>query len=55
MLVVDISAHCILVGLLSSVIKLLVILGHLPKLELGQLLIEQNVLVVALVDIDAVT
>ena len=55
MLVVDISTHGILVGLLSSVIKLLVILGHLSKLEPGQLLIEQNVLVVALVDIDAVT
>ena len=54
MLVVDVSAHCILVGLLSSVIKLL-ILVHLPKLELGQLLIEKNVLVVALVDVDAVT
>ena len=40
MLVVDISTHGILVGLLSSVIKLLVVLGHLPKLELRQLLIE---------------
>ena len=40
MLVVDISTHCILVGLLSSVIKLLVILVHLSKLELRQLLIK---------------
>lgn len=40
MLVVDISTHGILVGLLSSVVKLLVVLGHLPKLELRQLLIE---------------
>lgn len=38
MLVVDVSTHCVLVGLLGSVIKL-VILVHLPKLELWQLLI----------------
>ena len=55
MVVADISTHCILVRLLGSVIKLLVILVHLPKLELRQLLIEEDALVVPLVHVHAIT